>query len=181
MQNQKDLWERYKQAHRYDEIPNRPFQKMVYDLILAVELNTIAHKNRNSITRATKYRAYKHKNDHMLAAYQAVQRCQFKRVHTCIEPDPKNDSVMVMRFRFDKLKGSHPYVGIRNRRGKKSAIMIDQKYNHIVVSLHFPKEYVEKYNLPTHPYSGVHGNMRQVSTWSAEVLAKHYGLEYKKF
>ncbi len=181
MKEKENLYKRFCKTHSQDIIPERPFQKMVYEILLATELNTIAHKGRAYNTQKTRNTCFILKNQHMINAYKIANRCQFKGVEMCIDDDPVMKDLCIMRFVFKKLKGTHPYVGIRYRHGAKQAVQIEQRYNHIVVSLHIPKELVEGNNLSRNQKKGVHGNSHQRSTWSCEVLAKHYGLEFRKF
>lgn len=182
MSNKKvNLYNRFNRIHKQDTVPVRPFQRMVYELILAVELNQIAHKGRKFNTQYVRNKCFEEKTEHMLNAYNIAQRCRFKRVGICIDDDPVMKDLCIMRFRFSKLYGVYPYISIRHRHGMKQPVQIHQRYNHIVVSLHIPKDLVETKNLPRNSKGGIHGNSRQRSDWSCEVLAKHYGLEFRKF
>lgn len=156
--------------HERDKIPAKPFQKMVYYLILAIELNKLGH---TTCSKFEKRVIMQEKSRYMIEAYRLCLKCNFRNVHVGVTYDRKLRFMCVMNFRFDKVRG------VQRTRSPRGAVRV-QRYNHLNVSLHIPLSHISGVN-SIHTWSeekSVKNNPRQKSIWVAGVLAKHYGLSH---
>lgn len=178
-----DEWARFRSK---EGVPKKPFQRMVYYLILSAELNKIAHTN--GLPYRDKKWAMSHKTDYMKKAFLIWQRCNFKNVHACIAYDSKNPKMCVMRFRFDGVRGKQhrQWFSYDRRTGRHVAHDNVKAYNHVAFSLHIPLNHINKgcRYMPLKHWGEVNRvkkNFSQSTFWSTNVLAKHYDLEVFPF
>ena len=164
--------------------PKKPFQRMVYYLVLAAELNKIAHTK--GLPAPDKRWAMNHKSDFMKNAFLIWQRCNFKNVHACVTLGEKNTSICIMRFRFDGIRGhQHREWSSYDRKTGKRTYHDDVKsYNHVGFSLHIPLNHVKGCFKPLNTWGEVgrvKKNFSQSTFWATTVLAKHYGIDIFPF